>query len=61
MLTLRPDFLDPVPLLQVHQPISLTTKRVCIEPEPFLAQILADQIEHRGEGAKIVVSPDMEF
>src|SRR5216683_4300196 len=60
-LTVRLDFLDPVSLLKVHQPISQTTKRLCIATVPFFSQILADQIEHGGEGTEVVVFLNMEL
>ena len=60
-LSLRPDSLDPVSLLKVHQPISQTTKRLCIAAVPFLAQILAHQIEYRGEGTEEVIFLNMEL
>ncbi len=41
--------------MKVHQLISQTTKRLCIVTVPFFSQILADQIEHGGEGAETVV------
>jgi len=51
----RLDPLDPVSVMKVHQLISQTTKRLCIVTVPFFSQILADQIEHGGEGAETVV------
>ena len=60
-LSLRPDSLDPVSLLKVHQPISQTTKCLCIATMPFFSQILADQIKHGGESTEVVVFFNMEL
>jgi hypothetical protein len=48
-------------VLKVHQLISQTTKRLCIPTVPFFSQILADQIEHGGEGAETVVFLNMKL
>jgi hypothetical protein len=55
------DFLDPVSSLKVHQPISQTTEYLRIATMPFSSQILADQIDHGGEGAKAIVLLNMEL
>lgn len=55
------DFLNPVSMLKVHQPISQTTKCLCIATVPFFLQILADQIEHGGESTEVVVFFNMEL
>lgn len=59
--TVRLDFLDPIFLLKVHQPISQTTKRLGVALLPFIPQVLANQIEHGGEGAEAVVLLNMEL
>ncbi len=41
--------------------ISLTTKRLCIATVPFSSQILANQVEHCGEGTEEVVFLNMEL
>ena len=58
---MRLDFLHPVSLLKVHQPISQTTKRLRVATLPFPSQVLADQVEHGGESAEVVVFLDMEL
>jgi hypothetical protein len=55
------DFLDPVSLLEVHQPVSLAKESFCVAMVPFPSQVLADEIEHGGEGAEVVVCLDMEL
>jgi len=55
------DFLDPVAGLEVHQAVSLTQESFCVSGVTFLPQVLADQIQHRGEGAEVVVFLDMEL
>jgi len=57
----RLEFLDPVSLLKIHEPIPQTTKRLRIATKPFLSQVLTDQIQHGGEGTEVVVCLDMEF
>jgi hypothetical protein len=57
----RLDFLDPVSQLEIDQPVSQTTKRRCMAAVPFPSQILSDEIEPGGEGAKVVVCLDMEL
>jgi len=47
--------LNAVAVLQVHEVVAQTAKRFCIAVVPFVSQILADQIEHGGEGPEIVV------
>jgi hypothetical protein len=54
-------FLDPVSLLKVYQPISKTTKRLCIATKPFPPQVLANQIDNAGEGAEAVILLNMEL
>ena len=55
------DFLDPVSTLEVHQPVSLPQESLCGAGVSFLPQILADEIEHGGEGAEVVVFLDMKL
>jgi hypothetical protein len=57
----RLDFLYPVSLLKLHQAISLTIQHLRIVTVPFSSQILANQIEHGGEGAEEVVLLDVEL
>ena len=58
---MRLEFLDPVSLLKIDQPISQTTKRLRIATKPFLSQVLTDQIQHGGEGTEVVVFLDIEL
>jgi hypothetical protein len=57
----RLDFLDPVFPLEMHQRVSQTQETFSVAELPFFPQVLADQIEHGGEGAEIVVFLDMEL
>jgi hypothetical protein len=56
-----PDLFDPVGALQVHQIVAQSAKCVCVATVTFLLQVLADQIEHGGEGAEVVLLFDMEL
>jgi hypothetical protein len=55
------DFLDPVSLLKVHQPISQTLENFCVSILPFLLRVLANQVEHCGKCAEAVVLLNMEL
>jgi len=46
---------DPVGVLEVYEVVAQTAKRGCVAKLPFLAQVLADQIEHGGGGAEEIV------
>jgi len=55
------DFLDPVSLLEIHQPVSLAKESFCVAMVTFLPQVLTDQIEHGGSRAEVVVNLDMKL
>jgi hypothetical protein len=55
------DLLDPISLLEVHQPVSQAQEPLCIAVVPLFPQVLANQIKHGGEGAEVVVLLDMEL
>jgi len=55
------DFLDPVSLLEIHQPVSLAKESFCVARVTFLPQVLTDQIEHGGSRAEVVVNLDMKL
>ena len=57
----RLDFLDPVSSLQMHQPVSQSQESFSIAGFPLFPQVLANQIEHGGEGAEEVVLLDVEL
>jgi len=44
-----------------HQTVAQTAKCLCVAGMPFLPQVLADQVEHCGKGAEVVVLVNMEL
>ena len=48
-------------VLEVYQVIPQTLENFCVSILPILLQVLADQIDHGGEGAEVVVFLDMEL
>jgi len=52
---------DTVGVLQVYQVVSQTLENFCVSILPILLQVLADQIDHGGEGAEIVVFLNVEL
>jgi hypothetical protein len=47
--------------LQVYQIIPQTVENCCVSIMSILLEVLADQIDHGGEGAEIVVVLNMEL
>jgi hypothetical protein len=50
-----------ITVLQVRQVVPQAPKRLGAAAVPLLPQVLANQIQHGGEGAEIVVCLDMEL
>ena len=48
-------------VLEVYQVIPQTLENFCVSILPILLQVLADQIDHGGEGTEVVVFLDMEL
>ena len=47
--------------LQVYQVVPKILENFCVSISPILLQVLADQIDHGGEGTEVVVCLDMEL
>lgn len=58
---LETNFFDPMIMLQVHQLIAQVRQRFGVAVKAVPVEILPNAIEHRGDGAEIVVLLDVKI